>query len=75
MTNVQGIQDNLDMLQQSQTDTVRQLAQDMVAALEDSESQLQVRLGHPLCEGPLRSCCCLLPSLRRGAHVHSQCWL
>lgn len=39
---MQGIQDNLDMLQQSQSDTVQQLAQDVVAALEDSESQLQV---------------------------------
>ncbi len=30
------------MLQQSQTETIQQLAQDVVAALEDSESQLQV---------------------------------
>ena len=43
---MQNIQDNLDMLQQSQTETVQQLAQDVVAALEDSESQLQVLTKH-----------------------------
>ena len=41
----QGIQGNLDMLQQVQTESVRQLAQDVVAAVEDAESQLQV----PIC--------------------------
>lgn len=33
------------MLQQVQTESVRQLAQDVVAAVEDAESQLQV----PIC--------------------------
>lgn len=39
---MQDIQGNLDMLQQNQTENVRQLAQELVAAVEDSENQLQV---------------------------------
>ncbi len=39
---MQDIQGNLEMLQQNQTESVRQLAQEVVAAVEDSESQLQV---------------------------------
>ena len=40
---MQDIQGNLEMLQQNQTESVRQLAQEVIAAVEDSESQLQVR--------------------------------
>ena len=38
----QGIQGSLEDLQESQTESARELAQDVAAALEDSESQLQV---------------------------------